>query len=382
MHGPHHDLRTLRRALLGVRSCRWLGLSIGALALVSACGSDATGSKQNAGGSGGVNATGDNPTTSNGGVSSSSGSGGTNVATGGSNASASGGVGGAIATGGQSTSSGGAPASGSGGSATASGGSAASDAGSSDAATGAEGCTRALLTSTVDSYFTALAAHDPTTVSLASNVKLTENGKAMTVGDGLWKTAGAVKFKRSALDAVSCNSVTESVLPEGTTDRIFGLRLALVDRKITEIETIVVRDGDYILNNPAGLAASVSDDWETALPVDQQPNRDDLQGFMDTYFEHFPAGACNFASDCMRLEDGGSVGACEDGAIVTCNPNATSGAASMKARLHVLDTVAGISVGFTMFAGTYTDFHMFKVRGGMVHGVHACLAAASSSGWD
>jgi hypothetical protein len=34
-----------------------------------------------------------------------------------------------------------------------------------------------------------------------------------------------------------------------------------------------------------------------------------------------------------------------------------------------------------MFAGTYTDFHMFKVRGGQVHGVHATLAKASMSGW-
>jgi hypothetical protein len=59
-----------------------------------------------------------------------------------------------------------------------------------------------------------------------------------------------------------------------------------------------------------------------------------------------------------------------------------AGAAGMKARLHVIDAEAGISVGFTMFAGTYTDFHLFKVRMGMVHGVHACLAKASSSGWD
>jgi hypothetical protein len=35
-----------------------------------------------------------------------------------------------------------------------------------------------------------------------------------------------------------------------------------------------------------------------------------------------------------------------------------------------------------MFAGTYTDFHLFKVRGGEVHGVHAVLASADSSGWD
>ncbi len=54
----------------------------------------------------------------------------------------------------------------------------------------------------------------------------------------------------------------------------------------------------------------------------------------------------------------------------------------MTARLHVIDVEAGISAGFTMFVGMYTDFHMFKVRGGQVHGVHAILASASSSGWN
>jgi hypothetical protein len=257
------------------------------------------------------------------------------------------------------------------------------DGGESGAAgsTGATGCTRDALKSAIDAYYAAMAAHDPTKAPLASSVKLTENGKMMNVGDGLWKTAGMVKFKRSALDTTICESATESVLPEMSTDRIFGVRLKLVNQQITEIETIVVRSGDYILNNPPGLVMSQSDDWETVLPADQQPTRDSLQKFMDDYLTKFPAGACNFASDCMRLEDGGSVGKCEDGAIVTCNPNATAGAAGMKARLHIIDEAAGISVGFTMFAGTYTDFHMFKVRMGMVHGVHACLAKASSPGW-
>ena len=50
-------------------------------------------------------------------------------------------------------------------------------------------------------------------------------------------------------------------------------------------------------------------------------------------------------------------------------------------RLSVIDVDAGIGVGFTMFQGKYTDFHMFKVRGGEVHGVHAVLAEAAQSGW-
>ena len=34
-----------------------------------------------------------------------------------------------------------------------------------------------------------------------------------------------------------------------------------------------------------------------------------------------------------------------------------------------------------LFQGQYTDFHMFKVRNGEVHGVHAVLAKASGPGW-
>jgi hypothetical protein len=249
-------------------------------------------------------------------------------------------------------------------------------------ATGMPGaCTRDAMKSALEAYYAAMAAHDPTKAPLASNVKITENGTTQMVGDGLWKTAGMVKFKRTAYDTESCNSATESVLPEMTTDRIFGVRLKLVDQKITEIETIIVRSGDYILNNPSGLAGSSKDDWETLLPADMQSTRDKLQSLMDNYLTKFPSGACNFASDCVRLEDGGSVGTCVDGSLVKCDPNAMASAAGMKARLHVLDVEAGISVGFTMFAGTYTDFHLFKVRGGEVHSVHAVLAKASSSGW-
>jgi hypothetical protein len=260
--------------------------------------------------------------------------------------------------------------------------------GSAGTAASGTDCTRDSLKTGVDQYYAALAAHDPSMLQTAMTVKFTENGKVMQLGDGMWKMAGMVKFKRSALDTTSCNSVTESVVPEGTTDRIFGLRLKHQDQQVTEVETIVVRDGDYILNNPSALAATSKDDWETVLPADQQASRDQLMMLMNTYFTKFPSGACNFASDCVRLEDGGSVGGCT-GSGITCamTSGGSSGGmmgvgGSMKPRLFVLDVDAGISVGFAMFAGTYTDFHLFKVRMGEVHGVHAVLASATSSGWD
>jgi hypothetical protein len=249
-----------------------------------------------------------------------------------------------------------------------------------DGAGGGGACTRAGLTAAINAYFTALAAHDPTMAPLSSSVKYTESGKVVQVGDGEWKTAAAVKFKRSALDTQICNSVTESVIGDSGGDLVYGLRLALASGKITEIETIPVHSGQYITDSPQGLVSTSSDDWEAVLPAAQQAARADLQSLMDVYFSRFPNGACNFASDCTRVEDGQSVGGCT-GSGIACADSGT-GTSTMTARLHVIDVEAGISIGFTMFAGTYTDFHMFKVRGGQVHGVHAILASASSSGWN
>jgi hypothetical protein len=246
---------------------------------------------------------------------------------------------------------------------------------------GGGGCTRDGLTAAINAYYAALAAHDPTKAPLASSAKYTENGMQVQVGNGEWKTAGAVKFKRSALDTQICESVTESVIPDSGSDIVYGLRLKLVNQQITEIETIPVHSGQYIIISAQGLASSSSDDWETVLPAAQRSTRDQLQALMDTYFTRFPNGACNFASDCLRMEDGSSAAGSCTGSGVGCTDGG-SGMATMTARLHVIDVEAGISVGFTMFAGMYTDFHMFKVRGGLVHGVHAVLASASSSGWN
>ncbi len=252
------------------------------------------------------------------------------------------------------------------------------DAGSSDGATGSGGCTRALLVQLRDSYFTAIAAHDPSRLPTASSIKFTENGKTTSVGDGFWKTAGAAKFKRSALDTVACDSVTEAVVTEGSTDIVLGVRIGVVAGKVTELETIVVRQGDYF-SNPSALAASASDDWETVLAADQRPTSDVLQEIVEKYFKQFPGGACNFASDCKRLENGFSPGGCTAG--LSCSTSTSPGSSSMTPRLYLYDLDAGIAVGFVLFAGAYTDFHMFKVRGGQVHGVHATLAKASSTGW-
>jgi hypothetical protein len=277
-------------------------------------------------------------------------------------------------------------AAGSGGSTSAGEGGMSAGAGTHAAAGGGSsgsGCTRELLSATVDAYFTAIAAHDSSSLPLADKVKFTENGKMLQLTDGAWKTAGKVKFKHSALDTELCTSVTESVLPDGSTDIPYGLRLKLEDQKLTEIESIAVRSGDYFTKSDTmAITAQGSADWEMILPAAQQPTRDALTAIVDKYFTQFPAGACNFASDCKRLENGFSPGSCTAGLSCSMSMGMGMGSMGMKTRLVVLDVEMGVAVGFVMFAGSYTDFHMFRVRDGQVHAVHAILAKASSSGWN
>lgn len=245
-------------------------------------------------------------------------------------------------------------------------------------------CTRQLLSSTTDAYFTALAAHDASSLPLASSAKFTENGEVMDIGEeGLWMTAGALVYKHTAIDVMECSAMSQAVVPDGSTNIPFALRLKLVAGQITEIETIAVRSGDYPLaaSNTAALAASGNTvGWDDPVPMADRQTREELVGWMNKYFRMFPAGVCNTTSACRRIENGGGNFMCSAGG--SCSPNQPGpNDDELVPRLILADTEIGVGIGFTMFQGQYTDMHMFKMSGDQVHGVSAVLGQAGSPGW-
>jgi hypothetical protein len=244
-------------------------------------------------------------------------------------------------------------------------------------------CTRELLSSTTDAYFTALAAHDPSSLPLAATVKFTENGEVMDLGEeGLWETAGALVYKHTALDVQECSAMSQAVVPDGTMNIPFALRLKLVMGRITEIESIAVRPGDYSLgaSNTAALASSATSvGWDTPVPAAERNTREEIVAWMNKYFRMFPAGVCNTTSSCRRIENGGGNFMCLAGA--SCSPNEPGpNDDELVPRLILADVERGLGVGFTMFQGN-TDMHVFKMYGGEVHGVSAVLGQAGASGW-
>ena len=245
------------------------------------------------------------------------------------------------------------------------------------------GCTRELLQTTLDAYFTALAAHDKSTLPLAASVKFTENGEAMELGSkGLWKTAGPVKYSQTALDTQKCMTASHAVVPDGNMDIPLALRLRLSGGMLTEAEHIAIHQGDYSVasNTNAMISADMSVHWDDPVPEDQQNSYEELTQWMDKYYRAFPQGVCNTATGCKRLENGGGSFDCSTGA--GCMAGDPTGSPKLNPRLILADDERGIGVGFTMFTGGYTDMHMFKMYGGKVYAVHAILGSAGSSGWD
>lgn len=264
--------------------------------------------------------------------------------------------------------------------------------GAAGSAGGSSGeCTRALLDDLLDQYFAALSAGDASSLPLAADVKFTENARQEQLGQTpFWMSAGDTKYSQRALDTRACSVAAHAVISDNGTDLPVALRIKVEGAKISEIETIVVRPGDYtasfaVDSNPAAIIAIAEDiGWHDEVPEAERATREQLTSWIDKYFRAFPAGVCNVTEACRRLENGGGNFSCGSGASCTANAPATGG--ELVPRLIIVDEVRGIAAGLTIFDFQTTghlDMHMIKMSKSQVHAVHAVLRDTDGrSGWD
>ncbi len=259
-------------------------------------------------------------------------------------------------------------------------------------------CTRDNLKGLANRYFESIAAHDPSKMPLAANVKYTENGVEIKPGEGLWKTAGKVLMTRHLIDTYKCGTHTQAVIDEKNEEGTFrpillGVRLQYENEKITGIEAIIAREKEFAMEmSPEGGAKSVlatkDQDWEGILPVGERSSRLAMIAAADDYFDMFaaePIYGTPFAKPCHRWENGfqttkgGSFGGKDyepgdcspKGLVIKHNPR----------RIPLVDVEAGIVVAYIHF-GNLPDFHMFKMRNGRVELIQAVIGPQSQSmGW-
>ena len=124
------------------------------------------------------------------------------------------------------------------------------------AASHAATCDRACLQGIIDSYFDALAKHDPSKLPVAASVKFTENGKELKLGEGFWKTAGASTYRLYALDPQAGDAAAQAVVAENGELDTFFVRLKVKAGKISEVETLVCRKGQAGFFAPEKMTAA------------------------------------------------------------------------------------------------------------------------------
>jgi quinoprotein glucose dehydrogenase len=267
-------------------------------------------------------------------------------------------------------------------------------------------CGRACLADVLTRYLDSLVAHDPRMAPLADGARFTEDTIEMPVGEGLWKTASKLRpFRTDFLDVREGTAAVHAVIEENGVPVLFAARLKVVNRRITEIETMVVRNQqEGVLFAPDSLAQP-SAAMIAAPPNAQLLPRDAMIELALRYPEGLRIGSFEesdvpFAPGAYRLENGVRMGgpgctfqppSCEN---LRSQPLPTL--AEIEASVAAVDEENGtvllrMDFGRGSLPGPQSEgqslvtFEAFKIYGGQVHAVEAFfegMPANTPSGWE
>jgi hypothetical protein len=169
-------------------------------------------------------------------------------------------------------------------------------------------CDRACLEGFIGAYLKALVAHDPSRLAVTDSVRFVENNQPLRLGEGTWKTVtGLGAYRHYFADPDSGQVAVITLVRENGADALFDVRLAIADRRISEAESMIIRDprgsANYVrMEKPEAL-------WLATPPPGQRATREQLMATTDKYFSSMQMNDGKgdysfFADDCNRLEHG------------------------------------------------------------------------------
>jgi hypothetical protein len=275
---------------------------------------------------------------------------------------------------------------------------------SSPSAQGA--CDRQCLSDVLTRYLDSLVAHDPSRAPLAANVRVTEDGIELKPGDGFWKTVtGRRPYRMDFIDVRQGVAAVHALFEEQGKPVLFAARLKVAGRRISEVETMVVRSAaEAMLFAPDNLKAPSPAMTYVPTAAERMP-RDRMVAIAERYpaglrIGSFITADVPMAPDAYRFENGVRMA----GPGCTFQPPSCENMRTqriptlpdMKQRLVAVDEELGIVVfrldfgrGSLIGPGAegkaLVTFEAFKVYGGTLHAAEAIFEAAplgASSGWD
>ena len=265
-------------------------------------------------------------------------------------------------------------------------------------------CDRACLTDMMTRYLNAMVAHDPSAIPVAPNVKFTEDGKVLKLGEGAWKTVSKLRpYRLDFIDVAQGVAAVHAVLEESGAPILFTARLKVVDRRITEVESIVVKNREEgALWAPDTLKEPTAMMRYMPTAAERMPRAQ-----MVELATRYPAGLkigsfvksdVPFAPNAYRYENGVRMA----GPGCTFQPPSCENMrtqqiptlAGLTQRLVAVDEEMGVVLLWMNFGPnslpgpggrSLVTFEAFKVYGGQVHAAEAIFEgqpSGSTSGWE
>jgi hypothetical protein len=168
-------------------------------------------------------------------------------------------------------------------------------------------CDRNCLNAFMNQYLLALVAHDPSTLPLAREVKYTENGQVLKLGDGFWGTASGLSTYRIYADDPQAGEVMYmGLMEENGVPVIFCARLKIELHQIAEIENIISPKEGGSIARPENLKEPNPLFAETVPPA-QRRSRANMIAIANSYFNAIEKGHASyvpFDANCNRIESG------------------------------------------------------------------------------
>ena len=267
-------------------------------------------------------------------------------------------------------------------------------------------CDRECLRGTMTTFLYALLEHDASKVPVAGTVRVTEDGIEKPLANlSLLNTVTRLRgYRQDILDERAGMAGADVVVEEVGAPVMLVVRLKVVDRKITEIETVATRSrSDGLIFNIDGLSAP-SEEMNYAPRPEQLASREDaIRAAM-----HYPTGlnaaktfaAVNapFARNAYRYENGQVMAGPDCKFAPGCQEISTQSLAIFERLGDVATRVIGVDerlgiVWLRMAWGArqeggdqLTVWESFKVYDGQIHAVEAFMkilpVELRSGGWE
>jgi hypothetical protein len=170
-------------------------------------------------------------------------------------------------------------------------------------------CGHDCLEEFAERFLHAITHGEASAAPLSPNVRYTENGAQLAIGDALWATAQSLgENKLVFTDPASGGIHLYAAVVESGLPSMLAARLKVEHRQITEIETSVLRRN---ADDPAMASFALDRPiWRERVQPNHRVSRQALIDIADSYFDGITQGRGDitpFDPQCTRFENGGQM---------------------------------------------------------------------------